>query len=110
MVSLPQGREAAGVGGPVEQAHEPQHGHFAPAFVAAVAQEPLLVGGHGPERVPAVHLLVGLLELHAVALADVAVEGAFQESAEQGQRERVAFHVFHQRLEFLRRAASRRGF
>jgi len=81
----------------------------------------LLVGGHGPKRVPAVHQGVGLLELHAVALADVAVESAFQEAAEQGQGERVAFHVFHEFLELVdpfrpaggpasRRAASRAGF
>ena len=61
----------------------------------------MLVGGHGPKRVAAVHLLVGFLELHAVALADVAVEGAFQESAEQGQRERVAFHLFNQFLKLI---------
>ena len=35
---LEEGVEAAGVGGAVEQAHEPQHGHFAPAFVAAIAR------------------------------------------------------------------------
>ena len=45
---------------------------FAPAFVAAVAHEPLLVGCHRAEGVAALHPLVGFLELHAVALADVA--------------------------------------
>ena len=38
---------------------EPQHRHCAPAFVAAVAQEPLLVGVHDPEGVAAVLLGVG---------------------------------------------------
>jgi len=38
------------------------------------------------------------------------VEGALQEAAQQGQGERVAFYVFHQRRELLHRAAHAEGF
>lgn len=89
----PQGREAAGVGGPVEQAHEPQHGHCSfPVFLRlsfALAEKtakprskaswlkPIHIRIQNTEGVSAADLIVGFLELHAVALADVAEGSRF---------------------------------
>jgi hypothetical protein len=88
-----QGLQAVGGRGPVKEAHEGEEGEFAPRFLAAVGQ-PFLVGRHGAEGVAVVGLLVGLGKGHAVAAADVALEGALQERTHEVQREGVAVHVF----------------
>ena len=92
IAASPERLEAAGVGGAVEQAQEPQHRQRLRPLLA-VALEPFRVGVHRAERVAALLLGVRLREPDPVALADVAAIGVAQIAADQVERQRVALDV-----------------
>src|SRR6266851_7667988 len=102
-LAVPQGIQAVGDGGTVEQTQQPQHGEGAFPFLP-VAIEPAHIRVHDVEGMSSLFLSVGFLEFDEVALSDVAAVGVAKITAKQIQSERVAFHILNQRLELLLRS------
>ena len=73
-------------------------------FLCSLLFQCLHIRIHDAEGVAALFLGVGFLQLHKVTPADVPRVGVAQVGPEEVQGQRVAFHILHQRLEFLLRA------
>ncbi len=75
----------------------------------AITFEPPNVRIHDSKGVTTCFFGVGFRKCHEIAFANIAGVSFTQVTAEEDERERVAFDVFHQCLEFLRRAAHAEG-